>query len=196
MSRLRWSTCTANSSGTGKSPSQLSPPSCYLSSHPSAVPTKCSPTSAKMVHWAWNQLRKCQADGTEERTEIATVRTVGTTPICPFAWEEGVPEPRGPSREVGTQWRERGGVGRVGPGSREEQGRGPPLNPPTWPLGALRPFLSLALCQLLLLAPSLGTWGGVPKHRTGVVESCCLFLNVHFSLPIGVSCQKSSTKMC
>lgn len=66
-SRLRRSTRTANSSGTGKSTSQLSPPSCYLSSHPSAVPTKRSPTSAKMVHCAWNQLRKCQADGTEER---------------------------------------------------------------------------------------------------------------------------------
>ena len=87
VSRLRWSTCTANSSGTGKSTSQLSPPSCYLSSHPSAVPTKRSPTSAKMVHWAWNQLGKCQAGGREGGTEIATVRTMGTTQICPFTWK-------------------------------------------------------------------------------------------------------------
>lgn len=53
-----------------------------------------------MVYWAWNPLRKCQADGTEESTEIAAVHTVGTTQICPLAWRAGLREPAGPSWEV------------------------------------------------------------------------------------------------
>lgn len=83
MSRLRRSTCTANSPSTGKSISQLSPPSCYLSFHPSAVPEEHSPTSAKTVRWAWNWLRKCQAGRREKKTKIAIVWTVVVTQIYP-----------------------------------------------------------------------------------------------------------------
>jgi hypothetical protein len=89
VSRLRRSTCTANSPSTGKSISQLSPPSFYLSFHPSAVPEKHSPTSAKMVRWAWNWLRKCQAGRTEKKTKIAIVWTALVTQIYPSGWGGG-----------------------------------------------------------------------------------------------------------
>ena len=132
-----------------KSASQLSPPACYLSSHPSAVPTKHSPTSAKMVHWAWNRLRKRQADGTEEKPEIATLWTVVAA--------TGL-KPRHRRPDSGAQEASPGGlfhgVGcREGPGRCEQLGHLPPLI-------YLRPGASTPssnFLSLLLLVPSLGT---------------------------------------
>lgn len=114
-----------------------------------------------MVHCAWNPLRKCQADGTEERTEIAAVRTMGTTQICPLAWQAGLSEPAGPSWEVVMEW----GRCRAGPGSHEEPGQGLPLCSSTRPLGALCPFLSQAFAPSCFLPSRRGHGGRGPQTQ-------------------------------
>lgn len=131
-----------------KSASQLSPPACYLSSHPSAVPTKHSPTSAKMVHWAWNWLRKRQADGTEEKPEIATLWTV----VVATGLEPQHRRPDSGAQKASPEGLFHGVRCREGPGRCEQLGHLPPLI-------YLRPGASTPssnFLSLLLLVPSLG----------------------------------------
>ena len=131
-----------------------------------------------------------------ERTEIATARTVGTAQICPFAQQAGLLELRGLS------WGAVTGLGyRAGPENHEEQGQ--VTGSSTWPPGALCSFLSPALGQLLLLAPSWGPrvqqgrgWGGSPNTELDLFKVAAYFSDVHVSLSEFHGEKVHSVKMC
>lgn len=102
-----------------------------------------------MVHWAWNWLRKRQADGTEEKPEIATLWTV----VVATGLEPRHRRPDSGAQKASPEGLFHGVGCREGPGRCEQLGHLPLLI-------YLRPGASTPssnFLSLLLLVPSLGT---------------------------------------
>lgn len=125
-----------------------------------------------MVHWAWNPMRKRQADGTKERSEIATVWTVvAAAGLRPSAEEAGLWGPRGLSGGLF-----RGGVCRAGPGRHEQPSMH--LLPGTWCL--VPPPLPLAgFPSPTAPCPLFGNTGDSPNTQLDSFKVAVLLFNVY-----------------